>query len=195
MSEKKRNQKLLLIVTLLILAVILAACGSGGQKTETSGDSTASLSTASTAGLDNSDRGLKTGDLAPDFLMTFADDENARLSDWRGQPVVINFWASWCGPCRAEMPGFVNAYQRYEQDGLVILGVNAQESEDKATAFMQEMGMSFPVTLDSRGEIMALYQVRGLPTTFFINAEGRIAGVWAGLLTEGHLSAQLAETM
>lgn len=117
---------------------------------------------------------------------------HTRLASHHGQPVLINFWASWCAPCRAEMPELVDAFQQHKDQGLVVIGVNQQESEDKALQFMQEFGIEFPVALDSRGDLASLYVARGLPTTYFIDRDGNIAEQWRGLLTADLLQERLA---
>lgn len=151
------------------------------------------LATASTRGVNNAGRAPQAGELAPDFVLTFADGARQKLSDWQGQPVVLNFWATWCSPCKEEMPTFVKTYGARSQDGLVIVGINAEESAGQAAAFMQSYQMTFPVALDEQGEIQQLYGVRGLPTTFFIDREGRIAQAWTGLLLAPMLDELLAE--
>ncbi len=130
---------------------------------------------ASIRGIDNEGRGLEIGQLAPDFEMQYPDGRKVKLSDFKGKPVIVNFWATWCAPCEAELPEFVQTYEKYKDQGLVILGVNAQEFGEDANKFVEKYNLSFPVTLDSRGEVMGLYGVRGLPTTLFIDPEGRVA--------------------
>jgi peroxiredoxin len=150
---------------------------------------------ASIAGVDNRGHGLNLGDLAPDFALQGGDGAARRLSAYRGQPVMLNFWATWCAPCRQEMPELVAAYQEHLDQELVILGINAQESGEQARKFVDQYQMTFPVVLDSRGEVQQLYQVRGLPTTVFIDRDGRIAARHAGLLTRELLDQYLAKIL
>lgn len=173
---------------LLLFALALAGCA--GEQPATLG--TGALAVASTAKVNNQGRGLEVGDLAPDFTLTDANGEVSRLSDWQGQPVVINFWASWCAPCKEEMPEFVKAHQANQDSGLVVLGVNAQESAAQAQEFVDKFAMPFHVALDTRGDVMQVYNVRGLPTTIFIDREGRIAARYAGLLNEELLGEFIA---
>jgi len=117
----------------------------------------------------------KAGFLAPDFTLTSTDGEAFSLSSLRGRPVIVNFWATWCPPCRAEMPAFEQAWQRYKESGLLILGVNQGESKNAIERFArQEVTTTFPLLLDQTTEVGAIYAVRALPTTVFIDADGRI---------------------
>ena len=179
---------------MVVLWAALALAGCGGSKTspELSATGVANLAETTLLGVNNAQRGINQGQLAPDFTLRFADGSTNNLSDWQGKPVVLNFWATWCPPCREEMPGFVEAYKRHGQD-MVVVAVNAQESAAEAAAFMASHDMAFPVALDSRGEIQQLYNVRGLPTTVFLDREGRVAGQWQGLLPYAQLEEMIAD--
>ncbi len=131
------------------------------------------------------------GQLAPDFEMVYADGKRVRLSDLRGQPVLINFWASWCGPCRVEMPELVKAHDAHRSHGLVILAVNVEETIQQVQPFVDEFDMPFPVVLDSAGEVSRQYQVRNLPSSIFIDRTGTIAVRWVGILTPEQLQKHL----
>jgi peroxiredoxin len=122
------------------------------------------------------------GFLAPDFALETSAGETIRLSELRGRPVVLNIWASWCGPCRAEMPALERVYQAYQEQGLEILGLNstAQDNRQQAQAFVVEQGLTFPIVYDTDGEATRLYAVRALPTTYFIDAQGIIQEVVTG---------------
>jgi peroxiredoxin len=122
------------------------------------------------------------GFLAPDFALETAEGETVRLSELRGRPVVVNVWTSWCPPCREEMPALERVHQAYQEQGVVILGLNStsQDVRENALAFAGEQGLSFPIVFDEEGEATRLYQVRALPTTFFIDANGIIQEVVAG---------------
>jgi peroxiredoxin len=192
MSFLKIPRRPLVLLVLLLAALLVAGCG-GAASDEVVATGLPNLAEATTRGVNNAQRGLEPGQLAPDFTLQFADGTKTQLSDWQGQPVVLNFWATWCAPCREEMPEFVAAYDRYQDDGLVVVGVNAQESASQAAEFMGEFDMAFPVALDVRGDVQQLYNVRGLPTTVFIDREGRIVERWAGLLRASALEELLAE--
>ncbi len=131
------------------------------------------------------------GQPAPDFEMVYPDGQRMRLSDLRGQPVLINFWATWCGPCRVEMPELVKAYEAHRQHGLVILAVNMQESSQQVQPFADEFGIGFLVILDLDGEISRQYQIRNLPSSLFISRDGLIAVRWMGVLSPEQLRKYL----
>jgi len=122
------------------------------------------------------------GFLAPDFTLDNLQGEKVTLSGLRGKIVVINLWATWCPPCRAEMPALENAYKQYKDSGVVVLGLNVtnQDSEREVPLFVEEFGLTFPILLDRDGSVSALYQLRGLPTTYFVNREGIIRTVVVG---------------
>jgi peroxiredoxin len=124
----------------------------------------------------------KVGFTAPDFTLDLLDGGKLTLSELRGQPVVMNFWASWCLPCRSEMPAIEKAYQGYKDSGLVVIGLNltSQDSESEAEAFVQELGLTFPIALDRDSSARDRYQVLGLPSTYFIDESGIIRSVVVG---------------
>jgi peroxiredoxin len=193
MNPLKTSRRPLVLLILLLAALLTAGCGGGAASDEVVAVGLPNLAEATMRGVNNAQRGLEPGQLAPDFTLQFADGAKTQLSDWQGQPVVLNFWATWCAPCREEMPEFVAAYDRYRDDGLVIVGVNAQETASQAAEFMGDFSMDFPVALDTRGDVQQLYNVRGLPTTVFIDREGRVVERWAGLLSASALEELLAE--
>jgi thiol-disulfide isomerase/thioredoxin len=122
------------------------------------------------------------GFLAPDFrLETFGKDVYT-LSELRGKPVLINFWASWCPPCRSEMPAIQKVYDKYQDQGFVVLAVNSthQDNLGDAITFAQIRKLTFPILLDKDGSVGDLYEVRSLPTTFFVDLQGIIQEVVVG---------------
>lgn len=112
---------------------------------------------------------------APDFsLPLLGSEEELRLSSLRGEPVVLNVWASWCDPCREEAPALQDAYERWRDEGVVILGVDYQDATDEALAFVEEFGLTYPSVRDGSGSELAGWGVTGVPETFFIDRQGRI---------------------
>jgi cytochrome c biogenesis protein CcmG, thiol:disulfide interchange protein DsbE len=129
---------------------------------------------------------------APDFSLGLLGGGNVTLSELRGKPVVINVWASWCPPCRAEMPALEKAYRTYKEMGVVVIGVNTtyQDSKTDAAAFVQELGLTFPIALDQDGAMSNNYLITGLPTTFFVDSQGIIRTVIVG----GPMSGAVIQT-
>lgn len=124
----------------------------------------------------------KEGFLAPDFQLETIDGSTVTLSDFQGRPVIINLWASWCPPCRAEMPALQSVYEEYSDRGLEILAVHmtSQDSVGSAQDFINQNGLTFPIPLDRRGFVGTLYQSRALPSTFFLDRSGMIQKVVIG---------------
>lgn len=134
------------------------------------------------------------GFLAPDFTLDTLDGETVTLSDLRGQAVIVNVWASWCGPCRLEMPAFKQVYNEYKERGLVILAVNSTLQDTRAAVekFAAEFQLPFPIPLDTEGEVARLYRVSALPSTFFVGRDGVITKVViGGPLAESTLRAEV----
>ncbi len=121
-----------------------------------------------------------TGQPAPDFALKSSSGENLRLSEHRGDVVMVNFWATWCGPCRQEMPLLDELYTRYQRVGFSLLGVNIDDDSRKAMNMISELGVSFPVLFDARKEVSKLYEVDAMPVTVIIDREGNVRHVHHG---------------
>lgn len=139
---------------------------------------------------------LERGDPATEFTLQDLEGNTVSLSDFRGQPVIVNFWATWCGPCRIEMPEFEATFQEYQEQGLVILAINQGEPAEKVEAFFyDDMGLTFTPLLDQEQAISAQYGVFNYPSTFFINSEGVVADKHLGVLLKPQLDQFMANLL
>ena len=120
------------------------------------------------------------GQPAPDFALKSLDGENLRLSEFRGEVVMINFWATWCGPCRQEMPLLEELYRRYKKVGFRLLGVNIDDDLRSAVKMVDVLGVSFPVLLDERKQVSRLYDVNAMPATLLIDRSGIVRYIHHG---------------
>jgi len=120
------------------------------------------------------------GQVAPDFSLKSSTGENLRLSEYRGDVVMINFWATWCGPCRQEMPLLDELYARYERVGFKLLGVNIDDDSRRAMQMIEELGVNIPVLFDARKEVSKLYEVETMPTTVLVDRDGNVRYVHHG---------------
>jgi peroxiredoxin len=122
------------------------------------------------------------GFLSPAFTLDTLEGRKITLSDLRGKIVVINLWAAWCLPCRAETPALEKSYEQYKDSGVIILGVNLtnQDSISDVKSFVQKFQLTYPILLDRDGSVAYMYQIKGIPSTFFINREGVIRTVVVG---------------
>ena len=111
---------------------------------------------------------------APDFTLKSTTGDNLRLSEYRGQVVMLNFWASWCGPCRQEMPLLDELHQRYSKAGFTILGVNVENNPEAAQRALQEIPVTFPILFDNDGTVSKLYDISAMPTTYLLDRDGKV---------------------
>jgi len=121
-----------------------------------------------------------TGQTAPDFVLRSSTGENLRLSEYRGDVVMINFWATWCGPCRQEMPLLDELYGRYQRVGFSLLGVNIDDDSRRAMAMVKELGVRFPVLFDEEKKVSKLYEVEAMPMTILLDREGTVRHIHYG---------------
>jgi cytochrome c biogenesis protein CcmG, thiol:disulfide interchange protein DsbE len=129
---------------------------------------------------------------APDFELSALSGERIQLEDYRGQVVLLNFWATWCGPCRLEMPTFQSRAEQFA-DQLAVVAINNAEAPADVQAFVDELGLSFDILLDPTADIQRMFLVRGYPTTFFVDAEGVVRVQHVGIMTEDQLDGYLRE--
>src|SRR5210317_2543458 len=120
------------------------------------------------------------GQPAPDFALKSSTGANLRLSEYRGDVVMINFWATWCGPCRQEMPLLDELYSRYQRVGFNLLGVNIDDDPSRAMGMIEDLGVNFPVLFDDRKEVSKLYDVEAMPVTVIVDREGTVRYVHHG---------------
>jgi cytochrome c biogenesis protein CcmG/thiol:disulfide interchange protein DsbE len=147
------------------------------------------------AGMDTSNVGAEKGKTAPDFVLQTLEGQTLRLSDLRGRPVLVNFWASWCIPCREETPLLEQAYDANKAKGLQIVAVNLQEADPVARSFVDEWLIPYPVVMDRQGQVARNWHVgggsQGLPMSFFIDANGMVQKVVLGQVRQQELNEGL----
>jgi thiol-disulfide isomerase/thioredoxin len=153
MKNIKARRVLVNVLLVLMLFVVITVF------TDCSGESTSDLSI---------------GSKAPDFELYDLDGDVHKLSEYKGSPVFLNFWATWCGPCRGEMPHLEDVYEEWKDDGLTFFAVNIGESSTDVVSFLDYFGFTMPVLLDSAKTVSRRYGVSGIPTTYFIDEDGII---------------------
>ena len=129
---------------------------------------------------------------APDFVLTTYDGQRLQLSDFRGQVVLLNFWASWCPPCRVEAPVLQRAAERLDSAGLVVIGIDVWDDETQARAFLDEFGVTYPNVEDTTRSIPVEFGVTGLPETFVISRSGVLVSRWVGPINDEQLANLVA---
>jgi peroxiredoxin len=134
---------------------------------------------------------------APDFTLHTMNGPNLRLQEQRGRVVMVNFWATWCGPCRQEMPQLDRLYQKYHAAGFVLLGVNVDDDQRKAAEVAGKLGVTFPVLLDTDKTVSKLYELSTMPSTVIIDREGKVRYVHRGYLSgyEDNYEKQIRELL
>jgi peroxiredoxin len=137
------------------------------------------------------------GRAAPDFVLETPDGGRLRFSDMRGRPVLVNFWASWCTPCRKEIPDIVKAYGEHQSGGLQVVAVDLQENDDQVRQFAAEFGMTFPIAIDHNGGVAEAWRVggpiNGIPSSYFVDGDGVVQARVLGPLTPQSLAEGLAK--
>jgi thiol-disulfide isomerase/thioredoxin len=180
--EEIMKKVLMIVVSLLVSTLVLSSVLLPGCAGSSSGPVT--------------EYGSEIGKLAPDFQLIGLDKQEVSLSSLRGKPVLLNFWATWCGPCRIEMPFLQEIYEEWAGKGLVMLAVNIQENPTKVKQFVENAGLTFPVLLSPGNDVPLAYNIRGIPATFFIGADGVIRDIKIGaFLRVGEIESKLAKIM
>lgn len=127
---------------------------------------------------------VKEGSIAPNFVLQSVNGERIELKDLKGKGVFLNFWGTWCGPCKQEFPYMANQYEVFKDRGVEIVAVNVGESNIAVKNFMGSYGVNFPVAMDKDRQVTEAYDITPLPTTFLINPEGKVIKVIKGTMTE-----------
>lgn len=168
------NRMLKVILPVMLISVLLIAGCSGGSEPDMSG-----LSWITRYSVDPA-QSPEVGETAPDFEFEDSEGHTASLSDFRGEVVLLNFWATWCGPCTFEMPFIQQVYDEWQRSGLRVLAINLGDSADTVNSFLEEHGLSFPVLLNPNSELVGRYNIEFIPTTFFLDEDGIIQHIEVG---------------
>ena len=172
-----------LIALLLLAALLLTACGETSVKVKTPTEAPTESTQPTTEATDPTDPQLQA---APDFTMYMQDGTPVKLSDFRGKPTILNFWASWCGPCKMEMPDLEDAYLEYG-DEINFLIVNltdgTSETVESASGYIESQGYTFPVYYDTAMGGAFAYGVNAIPVTYFLDADGNLVAYYPGAMT------------
>jgi peroxiredoxin len=135
------------------------------------------------------------GSPAPDFTLPTADGGTVRLADLKGKPVLINFWATWCQPCREEMPAMQELYEQYRDRGLVILAIDMEEDLRPVRRWIDQGGYTFTFLLDSEGEQVKRYNINASPTSYFVARDGVIRDLKLGALSRGEMQTRVEKLL
>lgn len=138
---------------------------------------------------------VREGQPAPDFTVKGPDGQPVSLASLRGKPVMLNFWATWCGPCKVEMPIYASTYEQHKAQGLEVLAVDVQESVEQVQSFLATNQLPFRIGLDGDGSVATIYRVRGLPTTVFVGADGVVTKVHRGAIRTAEELAPFLQTI
>ncbi|MED4569617.1 thiol-disulfide oxidoreductase ResA [Brevibacillus agri] len=138
---------------------------------------------------------IKVGRDAPNFSLEQLNGTPVTLSDLRGKGVVLNFWGTWCEPCKAEMPALQKQYEASKDKGLVVLGVNIGESAITVEQFVKQVDVNFPILMDRQSNITKLYRIGPIPTTFFIDPDGEVQEIFVGQMTESIIAENVAKIL
>ena len=137
----------------------------------------------------------KVGRLAPEFNLTGIDGNEIILSNFRGKIIIVNFWATWCPPCREEMPAINTQYQQYKDQGVEVIGISMMESEKRVREFVEDSNYDWNFAVDKKGEVTRDYRIVAIPTSYFIDEEGIIRAIHRGPMNISDIEDQLNKTM
>ena len=159
---KKAIIPLILLIAVVLFFVIKSNMGMLSEEGDEKGGSEFSLLTK------------LNGTPAPDFKLLDADEKEHTLAEYKGKPVIVNFWATWCPPCRKEIPSMNRAWHKIKDEGIAMIAINVGESADEVFAFTAEYPIDFTVLLDNSGQVSSSWPIRGLPTTFILDTDGNL---------------------
>ncbi|MCJ1906995.1 peroxiredoxin family protein [Planococcus ruber] len=185
------------MIGLLLIACLIGIAVAGIVKTNLENkDELAKIALGSDVDFLPTDEGLAKGELSPDFELTTLEGETVKLSDYQGKKVILNFWATWCPPCRAEMPHMQNYFEEHAASSNVeVLAVNLTTEDrgvDKVQNFVKEYELTFPIPMDKEGEIGKLYQAVTIPTSYMIDTDGRVQNKIVGPMNETMMKEMIA---
>lgn len=181
-------RKYIILAVLLVLVgwVLYSNLNLGKTSPSTLTGAQTSLGQETITGSTNANSGLNKGNVAPDFTLQTSDGKTVKLSDFRGKKVILNFWATWCPPCRAEIPDMEKFYEANKDKNVVILGVNltqAEKTPESVPQFMKDNKMTYPILMDTKGLVGDQYQISAIPTSFILDTQGVIHEVITGPMT------------
>jgi thiol-disulfide isomerase/thioredoxin len=177
---KNRESSLFLWILCGLIILSLATIAVIDQVSHPSTQPASALSQAVPPDISPVKVGTRIGLTAPDFTLPTTGEKEFKLSDYRGRNVILNFWATWCGPCRFEVPALKALQDKYNDGSIAIVAVNSLDNADSARAYAADNGLNFVIPIDPRGDVSSLYNIRGMPTTLFINAKGIITSIKIG---------------
>jgi thiol-disulfide isomerase/thioredoxin len=176
-----------ILPVILALVLLVTGCSADSEPPDGKGP---------TAPVEGTQEGTQLGNLAPDFQLQSLDGQTVSLGNLQSKPVLINFWATWCSPCRSEMPYIQEIYEEWSGKGLVVLAINMGESPSKVGEFMQFYNLSFTVLLDTKQAIAQEYNIQYIPTTFFVDKDGIIQDKMIGAFrNKTQIENKLSEIM
>ncbi len=205
-SRRKGSVLLVLIAMVLLLACLgawWATSGSGADATPTPTifamlpQAIVTSNQPSPTASDTPDVpvGTRVGQIAPDFRLKDLSGKEVALSDFRGKVVILNFWATWCGPCRSEIPAIRAVSERYKEYDLTVVAVDLGETSGTVSSFVKDFDMQFPVLLDTNISVARQYGIFSIPTTLFLDGQGVIREAHTGIMTQSYIEQVLAKLL